>query len=446
MDPSIIISSLYGAVLGIAVGIIPGIAPAHLMSIMFMALFAMSPIEVACFYIGILTVSQYVDSIPAIYFGVPGETSAVPASYEGPHLRRRGLGQQAIKLTAVGRVIACVIGVCLCVVVIPVILQNPWFFSNNVQLGLLTLAMIGIFASGQGTRLQVLLSMALGYCLGMVGFSYYSSSSFMTFGHPGLFDGIPLICALLGLYVVPQIIRELRSSWNNPGLKIVESAQEQSVPVRPHLANMVQSSFIGWFTGLIPGLSYVMSSTFSYNWQKKRQQRSGQYQPGNMPCIVSAETANTAGAVSTLIPLMVFGIPITWSESIVYNVMVMNNADFSQGQFFSANMVSLVTAFVIANVIGVVACWPLAGYIARILNYLDFRALWIAVLTISLAAIVYMGSYYNQLGIYLATFLVCLFAGSIMARLRLDPMPAVFVFLIQNKLELSFFTFTQLYF
>ena len=114
MITEVITSTLYGSLLGVCVGIIPGIAPAHLMSIMFMALFYMSPVELACFYIAILTVSQYVDSIPAVYFGVPGETSAIPASYEGVHLRQQGLGSQAIRLTAIGRLVAGAVGIVLC--------------------------------------------------------------------------------------------------------------------------------------------------------------------------------------------------------------------------------------------------------------------------------------------------------------------------------------------
>jgi len=445
MEIDILLSTLYGAVSGLAVGIIPGIAPPHLMSIMFMALFFMSPTEVACFYIGILTVSQYVDAIPAIYFGVPGETSAVPASYEGPKLKAQGYGRQAIRLTAIGRVVACAVSVALISIVLPFILSNTWFFSNNTQMVLLGLAVVGIYFSSSSNHWRTVLGMTIGFTLGLVGYNYNFEQRILTFGNPGLIDGIPIICAIMGLYVIPMMLEELKKAFKGTSLKLVEGEEEKSTPILPHLPNMFQSSVLGWITGLVPGMSYVLSSTFTYNWRKKKEIKAGRYQLGNMPSIVAAETGNTAGAVSTLIPLMVFGIPITWSESIVYNIMVMNNVNFGQAKFFYESFDYLVMAFVIANIIGLVACWPLSKHIASILNKINFKALWIAILSISLGVIVYSGSYYSQLDVYLATFAVCLVIGMLI-RGRIDPMPVVFAFLMQDSIELSVWYFTQIYF
>lgn len=40
-----------------------------------------------------------------------------------------------------------------------------------------------------------------------------------------------------------------------------------------------------------------------------------------MPSIVSSETANNSGSITQLIPLLLFGIPITGSETIIYNIL-----------------------------------------------------------------------------------------------------------------------------
>jgi putative tricarboxylic transport membrane protein len=441
----VITSTLYGSLLGVCVGIIPGIAPAHLMSIMFMALFYMSPVELACFYIAILTVSQYVDSIPAVYFGVPGETSAIPASYEGVHLRQQGLGEQAIRLTAIGRLIAGAVGIVLCWISLQFIQQNTWFFSVKTQVVLLSLALVGVFLSSASNKIKTVLGMSLGYLLGMIGYNFNLGGGFMTFGIVDLTDGIPLICAMLGLYVVPSLIEELKKSRQHSRMIMIESAEEKTVQLKPHLTNMAQSSVIGWLVGLLPGLSYVLSSTVAYNWQKKKQMKSNTYTPGNLPSIVSAETANTAGAISTLIPLMVFGIPITWSESIIYNLMVMNHADFSQGRFLDINLHFLALALAISSVIGLIVCWPLSRYVSKILNLLNLKMLWSTILCISIVVIGYAGWYHDQVILYASTFFVCLLIG-VFIRGRVDALPVVFTFLMQSSIETSVFAVRQLYF
>lgn len=445
MITEVVTSTLYGSLLGVCVGVIPGIAPAHLMSIMFVALFYMSPVELACFYIAILTVSQYVDSIPAVYFGVPGETSAIPASYEGVHLRRQGLGSQAIQLTAIGRLIAGAVGIVLCWISLQFIQQNTWFFSVKTQIILLSLALLGVFLSSASGKIKTVLGMILGYTLGMIGYNYNLNGSFMTFGIVDLTDGIPLICAMLGLYVVPSLIEELKKSWQHSRMIMIESVEEKTVKLRPHLTNMTQSSVIGWLVGLLPGLSYVLSSTVAYNWQKKKQMQANTYTPGNLPSIVSAETANTAGAISTLIPLMVFGIPITWSESIIYNLMIMNHADFSQGRFLDINLHFLALSLAISSVIGLIVCWPLSRYVSKILNLLNLKMLWSTILFISIVVIGYAGWHHDQVMLYAGTFFVCLLIGMLL-RGRVDVLPVVFTFLMQGSIETAVFAARQLYF
>ena len=70
--------AILGSLAGVVVGLIPGIGPAQLLAVAYVALLALDPIQLAVFYIGLITTSQYLDSVPATYFGVPGETSAVP--------------------------------------------------------------------------------------------------------------------------------------------------------------------------------------------------------------------------------------------------------------------------------------------------------------------------------------------------------------------------------
>jgi len=297
--------AILGSLAGVVVGLVPGIGPAQLLAIAYLALLSLDPVQLAVFYIGLITTSQYLDSVPATYFGVPGETSAVPASYEGPRLMAKGLGQASIRITAIGRVLASSIAVVLALMLFSVIIQSTWIFKNNTQLVLLALALVGVAITSQSTWWKTMTAMTLGYVIGKVGFDYTTGQDVLTFGLPQLQEGIPLMSVLMGIYVIPLLLTELAKAITLDHVTL--PPQQTAVKIGPYVPTMLRSSILGWFLGLIPGLSYILSATGSYAYEKWRRIKKSLYTPGDMHTIVAAETGNTSGAFSTMIPLMIFG-------------------------------------------------------------------------------------------------------------------------------------------
>jgi len=435
--------AVYGSLLGAVIGIIPGLAPAQILAIAFVAMLSMDPVTVIMFYIGMITVSQYVDSIPAVYFGIPGETSAIPAAIEGPKLRDQGLAESAVKLTAIGRLVAAVVSVALSAVLLPMILSSTWFFSNSAQIMLLTVAVIGIAWSSQGSLTWTVVSMLLGYGLGTIGFHPATGQNWLTFGNINLESGLPLVTVLLGLYVIPLLLRSLRETGTGHYALPPVPLSRVSIDWWKYRWCMIRSSVAGWAVGFIPGLSYILSSTVCYNWEKIRQQRHGHYQHGNMSSMVAAETGNTAGAVSTIIPLVLFGIPITGSETIVYDIMLMNGANFAQGIFMLTHWPSMMVALVIASAIGLIFCWPLGRVLGQMFTVINLKVLWIILLVLVVTIVSYLGWYNNQLGFYLAVFTILIILGVLFLIKKADPVPAMFMFIIQDSIDQAVFNTIQ---
>ena len=436
--------AILGSLAGVVVGLIPGIGPAQLLAVAYVALLALDPIQLAVFYIGLITTSQYLDSVPATYFGVPGETSAVPASFEGPRLMAQGLGQQSIRLTAIGRVFASLIAVILGLALLSIIIQSTWIFKNNVQLALLMMAMAGVAVTSQCVWWKTLIAMSLGYLIGKIGFDYTTGQDLLTFGIPQLQDGVPLLAVLMGIYVIPLLLIELMKAIDLKHAVVVQ--QQTSVDLLPYLPTIMRSSIMGWFLGLIPGLSYILSATGCYAYEKWQRIKQKLYHPGDMHTIVAAETGNTSGAFSTLIPLMIFGIPITVSEVILYNLMMTNGANFSRGEFLSANYDWLLGSFLIANIVGLIFCWPLAVHMASWISKINLRVTWVSIITVVSLCVIWQGYYSQMLLIYLAVFVIMILIGLTCIRYKIDLLPVLFVFLLQNNIDQAVFNLWQIYF
>ena len=70
---------LFGSLLGLLSGLIPGIGNFILLLVATPILLTMSPIDILITYIALTSISQYIGSVPATMFGIAGESSSFPA-------------------------------------------------------------------------------------------------------------------------------------------------------------------------------------------------------------------------------------------------------------------------------------------------------------------------------------------------------------------------------
>lgn len=92
-----------GVTVGIIAGFIPGVGVFTSMMLMLPFLYSLEPYQLLTFYIALASTTQYIGSITATVFGLPGESSSLPAVKEGHALFQQGQGSIAISGSAIGR-------------------------------------------------------------------------------------------------------------------------------------------------------------------------------------------------------------------------------------------------------------------------------------------------------------------------------------------------------
>ena len=102
--------ALFGGLVGIICGLIPGVGMLVGIAILYPFLLDFQPVELLIFYTSMVCSAQYFGSITAIYLGLAGEASSFPAVVEGYSLSKQGKGQQSILLTGVGSFIGTMFG------------------------------------------------------------------------------------------------------------------------------------------------------------------------------------------------------------------------------------------------------------------------------------------------------------------------------------------------
>lgn len=433
-----------GLILGVLVGLVPSLGLLQVLSAIYLFVQGWTPIELLVFYMAALTISQYVDAIPAVYLGVPGETGAIPTAYESQawpdHCSE--IKKRAIKWSAISRTLGCLLAVLVTLWFVDHVSSLPVLFSAKIQTLLFVLALAGIMFTGNNRILINLALMLAGYFLGMIGYNFYLGSEFMTFGFTDLFNGVPLVPVIMGIYVVPSLVQHMNSYKNLHERSTVQTNMPQRyIEMLPTVG---RSSVIGYILGLIPGVSYILSSTGSYYTEKKLREKQGLYQRGDMHCTVATETGNSVGAFSTLLPLMLFGLPITVSETLIFDAMIKNGAIFQQGQFLQQNINIMTASFVIVILVSLLASWPLAEKCLLLFQKINSIKLYQIVVVFCVLVLIAAGWADNRVGLFVWVFLICLIPGLLLR--KHDVLPLLFVFVLQNSVESSFHDFAKLYF
>ena len=436
MTTSILLIFLLGCAAGVVTGILPGIGPAHLLAILYFWMTGWNPVELMVFYIAYITVSNFVDAIPSLYFGVPGEISAVPASKESTTLAQAGYTNDTIRLAAIGRVVGSVFALAMSAVIVQWIFKWPGVFSSVTQITFYIFTLFCIMLAGGNSWWKNILLMLGGLAISAIGYNYFTQQTYATFGWSELYNGVPLLPVLIGVYVIPMLLK----NSSVPALKL---NPPQSAPGK-YLPSMLRGTFIGYFLGLVPGMSFILGSTAAYNFERWWQKRFPSAADTSVASVVASETASNTGSMSLLIPLLMFGIPIIASEVIIFDLMVDSGVVFALGAFLKNNYIVFTSWFLAACVVGFMLSWPLANLFRRMISRIAGARFTVVLIVLILVSLVLDADQAQKFTLYLMTLAVSLGLGWLLR--KHDVMPLVFTFVLGTSLQNVIYSIIQLYF
>ena len=429
MDIYYFVPHLVGVGLGLISGLIPGVGNFVLMLLVWPFLSVFGIVELLIMYASMAAISQYIGSIPAIVYGIPGESSSYPAVAESRNLTSISQVSQAISGSAFGSVVGSLTVVGLCYAFVEYTDLIKYFYSTKILVGLLLLVtLVMIFTVNNRWWVNFVLILS-GIGLGMIGYNSYLNINFATFGNMHLYAGLPMPVVLICLFAIPQMLHH----WDTEITKSINKTYELG---RLYILNPVAllgSTVIGFFGGLIPGLTTVFSSTAAYN-------ASMLFTKDPVKRIVVSETANNAGAFSMLLPLLIFGVPLIGSEAIL--LFLMEQKGFNLVQFkFSDFLPELALGLVVVNAVGFMMAWPLSKMVPSFYRF-DIKII-ISLLIIALFFVTLYTGYINYSMAYYFVCFVILAPIGVLLR-NVDTLPLVFAFIIHNKLVDGLFRLYQL--
>ncbi|GEA51635.1 C4-dicarboxylate ABC transporter permease [Vibrio inusitatus NBRC 102082] len=312
MDVYMLAAIAVGVIGGVMIGLLPGLTSTMAVALLIPVTFSMPPQVGLGMLGGIYVASTYSGAISAILLNIPGTSAAVATLLDGHPMSKSGQSTRALALATFASCIGGFVSVGALLLIAPSLAELSLMFGPTEYFLLAVFGITVIASLSAGAIEKGLIAGACGLLMATVGVHPLTGEMRFTFDSPALYDGIPLIVSLIGLYSIPEVIniiarRKHQSSMQssmgkrNPFAYLPEMLKQKF--------NLVRSSIIGVIVGIIPGVGCSVGGILSYDAAKRASKTPEKFGKGSSEGLVASETANNAVTGGTLIPLLTLGIP-----------------------------------------------------------------------------------------------------------------------------------------
>jgi putative tricarboxylic transport membrane protein len=309
--PNTIYFLVGGTVLGVILGAIPGVTGAMGIALLLPMTFYITANNALT-----MMVSMYVGAIAgglvtAILLRIPGEPSSIVTTFDGNPMARKGQPGRALGY-AVGAALfgGIVSWVALVTLTYPLSEIAAKLRPFDI-LSLVLMALVLIAALGQGSIIKGLIAGLLGILVSMPGTDPSTGALRLTYGIHDLDAGFSTLSVLIGAYAVAQVLSDIIDVERKVE-RVPTTAGSMWIKWREWKEqkwNLVRSSLIGTWVGIMPGIGATVGSLLSYTVAKTMSKTPEKFGTGHAEGIVASECGNNATVGGALIPMIAMGIP-----------------------------------------------------------------------------------------------------------------------------------------
>ena len=321
-----------GTLAGLLAGAIPGFTIAMGVILTLPFTFGMSPIQGLATMMGVFVGGFSGGLMSCMLTGIPGTPSSVATTFDGFPLVRSGKPGLALGLglwsSFFGGMISAVILVALAPQLAFLGLEfGPWDYFSLIVFALT----ITVSLSGDN-MIKGLIAGCLGLFAACVGEDEINGVARFAFGSDHIRQGFAFLPVLIGLFAFSQLLSDVEDSTKAKAPLMKNSAEAIRVEHRKAIAtvlmnwvNLIRSSFIGIFTGILPAAGGSISNILAYDQAKKASNNRNEFGKGAVNGIIAPEAANNATAGGALIMMMALGIPGDIVTAIMIGALMIHN-------------------------------------------------------------------------------------------------------------------------
>lgn len=373
LQPVVLGYLVLGVVMGLAVGVFPGLGGIAGLSLLLPFMFGMDPVLGLALMVGMVAVVPTSDTFASVLMGIPGSSASQATVLDGFPMAKKGEAARALSAAFASSLFGGLVGASFLTVFIlvarPIVLE--FGLPEMLMITVFGLSMVAVLAGR--IPLKGVAAAGLGIMIGTIGEADAGGSLRMaSYDIPYLTDGLKLVIVGLGIFAIPEIVSLLRQDKSiakdaNLGAGWLDG-------VKDWFANIwlsVRCSIIGVVVGVIPGLGGSVVDWIAYGHTVQSTKDKSKFGSGEVRGVIGPESSNNAKEGGGLVPTLLFGIPGSGSMAIFIGaVALLGSGEIEVGPSMLKNNLditySIVWLLALANVVGTVLCIAASGGIAKL--------------------------------------------------------------------------------
>jgi putative tricarboxylic transport membrane protein len=369
---------LVGIVLGVIIGVLPGLGGANGVAILLPLTFSMaqSPggttsaiILLSCIYWGAL----FGGAITSILFNIPGEPWSVATTFDGYPLAQQGRAGNALTAAFTSSFVGALIAVIVITFLSPIVANFALEFGPPEFFAVYLLTFCAFVGMSKEPPFKTLASMMLGFGLAAVGTDPVTGALRLTFGTEKLLNGFDFLVAVIGLFGIGEILLTLEEGLEFKGAKakinmrvVLETWKE----LPRYWMTSLRAAAVGCFMGIVPG-GATPASFMSYGVARRFSPNGDKFGTGQLEGVVAPETAAHAAGTSALLPMLTLGVPGSPTAAVLLGGLLIWGLQpgpllFVEQKDFVWGLIASMYLGNIAGLLVVLTCVPAFAAILRI--------------------------------------------------------------------------------
>ena len=435
---------LVGVLIGVIFGAVPGMTATMAVAVCLPVTYALDLPHALGLLLGLYVGGISGGLIPAILLNIPGTPSSVATTFDGYPMAQNGEGEKALKIGIAASFFGGLFSLVVLFLFAPALSDFAIKFSY-VEKFLIVLLAMTLVASLSKNKLLGVLSGVLGVWVSLVG-NYQitdggngSPRLIFEFMEPYLGSGFSLLPVLVGIFGLAGVFLETerKASKASPQTHTSKRASGFSWrDLKGQLINLLRSSGLGTFVGILPGVGGSAASVLSYAQAKHFSKQSAQFGKGAPAGLIASESANNGLTGGALVPLLSLGIPGDSTTAVLIAAFTLQGVQVGP-LFINENLDTwhtIVFALLVANLAMVTMMFTSIKHIAKVVLVPK------AVLYPIIVMMCVVGAYAINNGVMFDVWTLLIFGGVGYVMVKVGLAPAAFIngFILGRSAEVYF--------
>jgi putative tricarboxylic transport membrane protein len=373
LSPFNLLLMFVGIILGVIIGVLPGLGGANGVAILLPLTFTMPPtsaiIMLSCIYWGAL----FGGAITSVLFNIPGEPWSVATTFDGYPMAQQGRAGEALTASFTSSFIGALFAVIMITFLAPLVAKFALQFGPPEFFAVYLLTFCSFIGMGKGSAWKTLAAMMLGFALAAVGMDNITGRLRLTFGFSEMMRGIDFLIAVIGLFGIGEILLSMEEglSFTGKTAKINPKVVLETWKKLPaYWLTSLRSCVIGCWMGITPG-GATPASFMSYGVAKRMSKGGDRFGTGQIEGVVAPETAAHAAGTSALLPMLALGIPGSPTAAVLLGGLLIWGLQpgpllFVEQKDFVWGLIASMYLGNLAGLVIVLTCVPLFAAILRV--------------------------------------------------------------------------------